>query len=86
MIDIMHCMTVITTAHFQRMEKMNEEVVSRYGKSEGVDNAVLVLYKEPKKPTQEVCRFSDNIHQQNLIHTTTKLLLYQCCFARFLAH
>ena len=57
MIDFIHCMTVITSAHFQRMEKINEEVVSRYGKSEGVDNAVLVLNKEPNKPTQVVCGF-----------------------------
>ena len=39
--------------------EINEEVLSRYGKSEGVNNAVLVLYKEPKQPKQEVCRFCE---------------------------
>ena len=85
MIDIMHCMAVIATVHFQRMEKINEEVVSQYGKSEGVDNAVLVLYNEPKKPKQEVCRFWDNTHLQNLTHTTAKFLSYQYCFTLFLS-
>ena len=39
--------------------EINEEVVSRYGKSEGVNNAVLVLYKDAKQPEQEVCRFCE---------------------------
>ena len=43
MIDIKHCMTVIATVHFQRMEKINEEVVKQYGKSEGVDKAMQNL-------------------------------------------
>ena len=56
--------------------EINEEVLSRYGKSEGVSNAVLVLYKEPKMPKKEVCLFCE-INESALPHQSKLLATLQ---------